>query len=153
MWHLLSDKIYNASMNSKYLWQLVTGKMSNPFINRKFFGNIPKAKCLMLIHVWFESFLQQLVLVKMYNPYMQTKFFLLQLVSEQDYSCLNNCEILRIYFLYLHDLNVLQFINVIILSSVKIGQHLESVTILEYAVTWVQLSMTSFILQTASRNR
>ena len=41
----------------------------------------------------------------------------------------------------------------IILSSVKIGQHLESVTILERTVTWVQMSMTSFILQAASRNR
>ena len=40
-----------------------------------------------------------------------------------------------------------------ILSSVKIGQHLKSVTILECTVTWVQMSMTSFILQTASRNR
>jgi hypothetical protein len=40
-----------------------------------------------------------------------------------------------------------------ILPSVKIGQHLESVTILECAVTWVQMSMMSFILQTASRNR
>jgi len=40
-----------------------------------------------------------------------------------------------------------------ILSSVKIVQHLESVTILECAVVWVQMSMTSFSLQTASRNR
>ena len=40
-----------------------------------------------------------------------------------------------------------------ILSSVKIGQHLKSVTILECTVMWVQMSMTSFILQTVSRNR
>jgi hypothetical protein len=43
--------------------------------------------------------------------------------------------------------------KVSILSSVKIGQHLESVTILEYAITRVQMSMTSFSMQTASRNR
>jgi hypothetical protein len=45
------------------------------------------------------------------------------------------------------------FSSLTFLTSVKIGQHLKSVTILECGVTWVQLSMTSFSLQTTFRNR
>ena len=48
---------------------------------------------------------------------------------------------------YPHDHKIKYICIIIILSSVKIGQHLESVTFLECAFTRVQMSMTLFSLK------
>jgi len=33
--------MYNAYLNSKFFGQLVAGKMSNPYMNRRFCGKLP----------------------------------------------------------------------------------------------------------------